>query len=192
MAVQRSQPFRLSPNRRFEIAPRMDEAALAGAVARRLAPASALPAKGHGCPPVVVWADAGDEVLLHLSSVQVALRSGLIVVSVDLECDQTGRESLVMPFSVGASRDQAGLLAVTDDLPRGDGLLVGRWGRLLQDAVWAALLQVVHDYARRLNKLPFGLAAEPGVLALHVAEPAEALLLQRAVTHARGLSRDLS
>ncbi len=192
MAVAQTRPFRLSPNRRFEIAPRMDEPSMAAAIARRLAPPSALPAKGFGFPPAVVWTDAGDDILLQLSSLRVVLRSGLIVVSIDLECDQTGRESLVMPFSVAASRDQAGLLAVTEELPRGNGLLVGRWGKLIQDAVWSALLAIVHDYAGRLNKLAFGIAAEHGVLSLHVADPAEASLLQRSVLQARALPTEPS
>ncbi len=190
MAVAQTRPFRLSPNRRFEIAQRMDEPAMAAAVARRLAPPASLPAKGFGFPPAVVWTDAGDDILLHLSSLRVVLRSGLMVVSLDLECDQTGREALVMPFSVAASRDQAGLVAVTEELPRGHGLLVGRWGKLIQDAVWSALLTIVQEYAGRLNKLAFGVAAEHGVLSLHVADPAEASLLQRAVREARGLAPD--
>lgn len=190
MAVAQTRPFRLSPNRRFEIAQRMDEPAMAAAVARRLAPSASLPAKGFGFPPAVVWTDAGDDILLHLSSLRVVLRSGLMVVSLDLECDQTGREALVMPFSVAASRDQAGLVAVTEELPRGHGLLVGRWGKLIQDAVWSALLTIVQEYAGRLNKLAFGVAAEHGVLSLHVADPVEASLLQRAVREARGLAPD--
>jgi hypothetical protein len=185
MAVKQTRPFRLSPTRRFELAPRMDELSMAAAIARRLSPAAALPPKGFGFPPAVVWTDAGDDILLHLSALRVVLRSGLIVVSVDLECDQTGREALVMPFSVAASRDQAGLLAVTEELPRGNGLLVGRWGKLLQDAVWQALLAIVQEYAGRLHKLPFGMAAEHGVLSLHVADTAEAGLLRRQVLTAR-------
>ncbi|HEX5354828.1 MAG TPA: hypothetical protein VFW93_01325 [Aquabacterium sp.] len=192
MAVAQTGPFRLSPKRRFELAPRMDEVSMAAAIARRLSPPSSLPAKGFGFPPAVVWTDAGDDILLHLSSLRVVLRSGLIVVSLDLACDQTGREALVMPFSVAASRDQAGLLAVTEELPRGQGLLVGRWGKLLQDAVWAALLSIVQEYAGRLNKLPFGLAAEHGVLSLHVADPAEAALLQRHVLAARAAAPDVA
>lgn len=163
---------------------------MAAAIARRLAPPASLPSKGFGFPPDVVWTDAGDDILLHLSSLRVVLRSGLIVVSIDLECDQTGRESLVMPFSVAASRDQAGLLAVTEEWPRGNGLLVGRWGKLIQDAVWSALLAIVQEYAGRLNKLAFGMAAEHGVLSLHVADPAEASLLQQSVLQARAQPAD--
>lgn len=170
----------ISPKRRFEIPPRLDEATLAASIARRLGSPDALP-KGFGAPPPVVWIDGADEVLVHLPSVRVALRDKLIAVSVDLECDQTGRETLVMPFAVGGTRDPAGLVAATETLPRGDGLLVGRWGRIVQDAVWSALLAVVDDYAARLKKLPFGFTAGNGVLSLRAAKPEELATLQLAV-----------
>lgn len=170
----------ISPKRRFEIPPRLDEATLAAAIARRLGSPDALPS-GFRAPLPVVWVDGADEVLVHLPSVRVALRDKLVAVSVDLECDQTGRETLVMPFVVGGLRDPAGLIAATESLPRGDGLLVGRWGRILQDAVWSALLAVVQDYATRLKKLPFGFTAGNGVLSLRAARPEELAQLQGAV-----------
>jgi hypothetical protein len=178
--VASSRRLKISSDRRFEIPPRLDEAALAAAVARRLASPDVLP-KGFGAPGPVVWTDGADEVLVYLPSLRVALRDGLIAVSVDLESDQTGRETLVMPFAVGGTRDPAGLVAATESLPRGDGLLVGRWGRIVQDAVWNALLAVVDDYARRLDKLPFGFSAGHGVLTLRAAGPEELTVLRGAM-----------
>jgi hypothetical protein len=170
----------ISPKRRFEIPPRLDEATLAAAIARRLVSPETLP-KGYGAPGSVVWTDGADEVLVHLPSLKVALRDRLVAVSLDLECDQTGRETLVLPFAVGGARDPAGLIAATESLPRGDGLLVGRWGRIVQDAVWSALLAVVDDYATRLKKLPFGFTASDGVLSLRAAKPDELATLRTAL-----------
>jgi hypothetical protein len=172
--------LKISPNRRFEIPPRLDESTLASAISRRLASPEILP-KGFGTPGPVVWTDGADEVLVHLPSLRVALRDKLVAVSLDLESDQTGRETLVMPFSVGGARDLAGLVAATESLPRGDGLLVGRWGRIVQDAVWSALLAVVDDYALRLKKLPFGFTAGNGVLSLRAAKPEELTALRSAM-----------
>jgi len=177
--VTRTKP-KIPAKRRVEIPPRLDEPTLAAALARRLASPDTLPA-GFGAPPPVVWVDGADEVLVHLPSLRVALRDKLVAVSVDLECDQTGRETLVMPFAVGGLRDPAGLVAATEALPRGDGLLVGRWGRILQDATWSALLAVVDDYATRLKKLPFGFTAGEGVLSLRAAKPEELATLRTAV-----------
>jgi len=170
----------ISARRRVEIPQRLDEATLSAAIARRLGSPDALPA-GFAAPGPVVWVDGADEVLVHLPSLRVALRDRLVAVSVDLETDQTGRETLVMPFSVGGPRDPAGLIAATEALPRGDGLLVGRWGRIVQDAVWSALLAVVDDYATRLKKLAFGFTAGNGVLSLRAARPEELATLRSAV-----------
>jgi len=177
----------VNPARRVELPQRLDEATLATALARRLAPTEALPAKGFGAPGPVVWTDGGDEVLVLLPSLKVALRDRLIVVSLDLASDQTGSASLVMPFGVGGARDPAGLVAATEELPRGNALLVGRWGRIVQEAVWAALLQVVDDYAKRLRKLPFGFTASDGVLSMRAAKPEELNVLRNAVRSARGM-----
>jgi len=170
----------ISAKRRVEIPQRLDEAALGAAIARRLGSPDALPS-GFAAPGPVVWIDGADEVVVHLPSLRVALRDRLVAVSVDLESDQTGRETLVMPFAVGGPRDPAGLIATAEALPRGDGLLVGRWGRIVQDAVWSALLAVVDDYATRLNKLAFGFTAANGVLSLRAAKPEELTALRTAV-----------
>lgn len=179
---------KLSKGRRTELPQRLSEPVLAAALARRLAPESARPS-GFASPPAVVWIDRGDEVLVHLPDLRVALRDKLIAVSLDLETDQTGRKTLLMPFAVGGIRDQAGLLAATEELPRGDGLLVARWGRIVQDAVWGALLQVVDDYATRLGKLPFGFTAYDRVLSLRAAKPEELGRLRKALKAAHPRAR---
>lgn len=169
--------FTVSANRRVEIPQRLDEATLAAALGRRLVSPNLVP-KGFGSPPPVVWTDGADELLVHLPSLRVVLRDKLIVISLDLESDQTGRSSLLMPFAVGGARDPAGLVAATEELPRGDALLVGRWGRIVQSAVWGALLGVVDDYATRLKKLPLGFTAVDGVLSLRAAKPDELATLR--------------
>jgi len=82
----------------------------------------------------VVWVDAGSEVLVYLDSVRVKILERVILVSIDLETDQTGRASLVTAFAVGGPGDPLGLLGVTDELPRGNGLLAARWGAAVRDA----------------------------------------------------------
>src|SRR5438067_1634851 len=97
----RSQPSRTAsrptgPKRpqHHRIPDHLDEAALAGALAGRLAGSSA---SGARLSPEqtratrVVWVQAGDEVLVHLESTRVRISERLVLVSVDLECDQIGR-----------------------------------------------------------------------------------------------------
>lgn len=132
-------------------------------------------------PPVtppsgsVIWVDQGDEVLVHLESTQVRLQSSCLLVSVDLETDQTGRQSMVMAFSVSDGADGAGLIATTDDLPRGNGFLAARWGHVLQSAMWTAILNMSKQHAFERQKAPNGISIANGTLNFHAGEPAVAM-----------------
>lgn len=172
--------------RRVEIPEHLDQAALARVLARRLGdPSLPFNTTVNRAEPPVVWSDGGDEVLVHPASVRCLIRKDLLLVSVDLECDQTGRQTLVVPLAVGRARDQAGLVAVTDELPRGHDLLAGRWGVILQDAVWNALLDIAKTYATRLKKIPFAFSAGDGVLALRAAPATELARMRSAVLKLR-------
>lgn len=147
------------------------EATLASELSLRLAgrPASSVtpPMSGTaGRPLKIVWVDAGSDVLVHLDSVKTKLGDGTLLVSVDLESDQTGRASVVVVFALGRAGDPAGLLAVTDETPRGRGILVARWGAIVKNAVWAALLGLVSDFAAERNQAPSGFAASTAGLRL--------------------------
>jgi hypothetical protein len=145
----------------------LDEAALLSEVAIRLAgtPADGTAASGQA-PQKVIWVERGDEVLVHLDSMRIQILDGLVLVSVDLETDQTRRTPLVVSFAVGRDNDPAGLVAVTDEFPRGNGLLASRWGRALQAAVWQSLLGIAKDHATERAAAPQGIAAARGRLSL--------------------------
>ena len=112
----------------------------------------------------VVWVDAGDEVLVHLDSIKVRLLDRAIVVSIDLEADQTGRAPLIVTFSLGGARDQAGLVATTDEIPHGNPLLAARWGRVVQSALWAALMGLASDHAAERGQEPQAIQVKPGTI----------------------------
>src|SRR5262249_34697143 len=88
----------------------------------------------------------------------------LLLLSVDLETDQTSRATLVVVLALGGDGDLAGLVATTDEVPRGNGLLAARWGHILQDAIWAALLGLAQDFARTHGGIPAGISAVLGTL----------------------------
>ncbi len=151
----------------------------------QLAPALAVqligtPADGSqplATPPSgpVVWVDKGDEVLVHLESTQVRLQNGCLLVSVDLETDQTGRQPLVMAFSVSDGGDGAGLIATTDDLPHGNGLLAARWGHVLQSAMWASILNMSKQHAFERQQAPNGISIAGDTLNFHAGQPVVAM-----------------
>jgi len=62
------------------------------------------PVAAGGAPAPVIWVDGGDEVLVHLESVQAKmLDGGVLLVSVDLETDQTGRTPLIVRLALANS-----------------------------------------------------------------------------------------
>jgi hypothetical protein len=125
-------------------------------------------------PTTIIWVERGDEVVLHLDSVQARLLPGSLLVAVDLETDQTGRATLVVAFALGSAGDPAGLTAVTDDLPKGLGTLCARWGKTLQAAIWASLLGFAQDAAAQQGGAPIGLAVSQGGLTVIAGTPLSA------------------
>ncbi|UWZ84404.1 hypothetical protein [Occallatibacter riparius] len=158
----------------YRIPDQLAEADVTAQIAVRLVGTSAngVPvASTTGAPPKkVIWVDHGNEVLVHLDSASVQILDRTVLVSVDLETDQTGRTPLVCAFAVGGPGELGGLIAATDDLPRGLGALASCWGRQLQSAVWSSLMSLASDHASERNLTPRGLAASAGKLHLAAGE----------------------
>ncbi len=153
-----------------------DEVALSSALAVRLA---GTPANGARIPAnqsnaSVIWVDGGDEVLVHLNSATVRIMDRMLLVSVDLETDQTGRTSLVVALAVSGEGEPAGLVATTDEFPRGNALLAARWGRALHAAVWASVLALASEHATERAMAPLGISAATGRLRLQAGNPLQA------------------
>ena len=148
-----------------------DESTLATTLAVRLVGTTANGA-ALAAPPgnQVVWVDAGDEVLVHLDSIQTKVLDRMVLISVDLETDQTGRTPLIVNFALGNATDPAGLVAVTDEYPRGEGALAARWGDAVQAALWSTLLGLAQDHASERGKAPSGISASTGALTLHAGD----------------------
>jgi hypothetical protein len=148
-----------------------DPPTLSSTISVRLA---GTPANGAAAAPVanqVIWVDAGDEVLVHLDSVQTRILDRVVLISIDLESDQSGRTPLIVSFALGSATDPAGLVAVTDEYPRGDGSLAARWGEAVQAALWSTLLGIAEEHATERGKAPAGIVAAPGVLTLYTGDP---------------------
>lgn len=155
-----------------EFPDQLDEPTLASELSTRLA---GKPADGSTSlattPTKVIWIDQGDEVLVHLDSMVVRIMDGIVLLSIDMETDQTGRTPMVVSFSVGGANDPAGLVAVTDQFPRGNGLLASRWGRALQAAAWASVLGIANDHATERGLAPLGIVAALGTLLFEAGTP---------------------
>jgi hypothetical protein len=123
--------------------------------------------------PAVVLVDGDSELVVHLQRTRLAVRVGLVLVGLTVECDQTGRVEVVVPFAVGVPDRPAGLVAVTETRPRGPDVIVRRWGDALTALAWRALLDVATGISRHAGAdldaaplVPGALLAEDGALAV--------------------------
>jgi hypothetical protein len=157
-----------------QIPDKFDEKTLAAELSVRLAGCRA---DGSSTPipagvKSVIWVDRGDEVLVHLDSIRTKLLNNNLLVSVDLETDQTGRSPLIVVLAFGSSTtDPAGLVATTDEYPRGHGQLASRWGRPLQAAVWASVISLAQDHAAQHSLAPQTIAVTAGALQFQAGAP---------------------
>lgn len=104
-------------------------------------------------PAAVVWVDSGDEVIVHLDSLQVDAVGSVLLVALDLETDQTGRATIVVPFALADSAE-GGSLMVTEGQPRGPTALVERWGEAVQVAAFQALVSLSETHALERQQRP--------------------------------------
>lgn len=122
-------------------------------------------------PPSVVWTDVGDEVLVHIDSIAVDVGPGVVTASLVLESDQTGQQTLRVPFAVGESREGASLIAVTEELPTGHPGLAARWGRSVQAALWKGVLDLARSRAGVADGVPGRIWVEGDAVLLEASKP---------------------
>ena len=89
----------------------------------------------------VVWTEDGSEVIVHTDTLQINAQTGLLTISVEMSCDQTGRSTVTVKFFIGDQEDLSNLVGVKEESPDGPPILVGRWAQPLQDVVWSVLLE---------------------------------------------------
>jgi hypothetical protein len=126
--------------------------------------AAGLPA-GTGAAQVV-WSQGGNELLVLIAKVAVHLDHGIARVDIPVSCDQAPDGHVTVAFAVGDDRRPAGMLAVTEDRPRGPRVVVDVWGEALIAFAWQVLLTVctgvaggVGDDVDGAPLIPAGLAA---------------------------------
>lgn len=142
----------------------LNESSLAGEIGIRLAgtPADGSALPEGPTPQKVIWVDAGDEALVHLDSTSVRISGKTLLVSVDLETDQTGRAPVIVAFALTDGSDGAGLVATTDEVPHGHPLLASRWGSCVRASVWNSLLGIAEDHAAKKGLVAASITALQG------------------------------
>lgn len=103
----------------------------------------------------IVWTDAESELLVFPHATRVRFAPGFVLIELMVAAEETGRAKLVFPFKVGASPNEAVLMAITEGQPRGDARLAARWGEPATTIVWHAVLRAgLALLARRRLKQP--------------------------------------
>jgi hypothetical protein len=100
-----------------------------------------------GAPGTVIWQLQGHELEVFVSQVQVKLDDGLIAVSIPVSCDQVESTIVQVPFAIGSKAAPAGMIAVTEQTPRGPDTIVKVWGEALVAFAWHTLLTVLTKIA---------------------------------------------
>jgi hypothetical protein len=102
------------------------------------------PAPAAGVPPVggVTWVDGDRELYVAVEQVGVKLAPGAIAVTIPVRCDQAGATEVDVSFAIGLPDRPLGLLAATEDRPRGPDVVVDVWGDALIALAWQCLLDV--------------------------------------------------
>ena len=95
-----------------------------------------------------VWTQADDEVIVHTGKTRVVTGDGIVAIAFTLECVETdGPAEVVVPFACGSKDHLAGMIAATENRPRGPAILVDRWGDAIIATAWQALLDVADSAA---------------------------------------------
>ena len=104
----------------------------------------------------VVWRSATHAVFIYADRTQARLLRGWLVVGLELETDQAGRQPLELVFFLGNAQDGDGTGAAVriNASTREAAMLAEVWGDDLQRVVWDAVLdaiQIALQRARRDN-----------------------------------------
>ncbi len=119
----------------------------------------------------VLLTDGDDELLVDPGRTRTIVGPGLLLVVLAVDCDQTGPAEVTVAFALGSDQLTTGMLAVTEQIPRGPVVVVGRWGEALVALAWEAVLTVAAGLTRHagsdvdvLPLVPGALLAERGLL----------------------------
>lgn len=93
----------------------------------------------------VVWQRDGDSVLVNTDSLIVRLLDGWLLCNLDLQTDQTGRQTLQFVYFLGKEGEGDGQQAACtiNAATPGASQLAAAWGDDLQRVLWDAVLDAV-------------------------------------------------
>ena len=112
--------------------------------------------------PRVVWTLGDSELLVHSDTTKIACSSGVVTISVQVECDQCPPVTIPVPLGVGTRRAPSGLVMSTFSDLEGPAAIVGVWSDALSAFAWETLLEVARSVAAGVGSDARGLPLVPG------------------------------
>lgn len=128
-----------------------------------------IPAKA---PPTVVWVQGQDELLVLLDKTRLACASGVVTISLTVQCDEVREAQRIdIAFATGSLRRPSGLVMSAFDRVQGPAVITDTWSGALTAFAWEALVTMAQQLAAAQGKdasgkplVPSAIAAEPEVL----------------------------
>jgi len=99
-------------------------------------------------PNTILWQQKSDRALILVDSLRIRLLPGWLLCNLDLQSDETGRQTLQFIFFVGADGSGDGVRAgstVNASTPQGSRL-AEVWGAPLQRVLWDAVLDALEVF----------------------------------------------
>ncbi len=91
---------------------------------------------------LVMWREGESDLLLNPRALKSVLAEGIVAFSLPVSCDQAPESLVHMSFFVGSPKRPAGLVATTEERPRGDPAVIDVWGEALLAFGWRVLLEL--------------------------------------------------
>lgn len=115
--------------------------------------------------PETVWSDGTSELLVRASKITLAAADGIIVVTIPVECEETGKQDIAAVFATGSAENPAGLIFAAGDVPEGPAEIVEIWGEHLLALAWTSLLRALTALAAQAGADLDGAGLIPSAMA---------------------------
>ena len=89
-----------------------------------------------------IWVQDGSELMVMTGKATATLDDGIVLITIPVSCDQAQGVSIQVAFAVGGGNQPAGMVAATEDRPRGPAVIVDVWGDALMAFAWRVLMTV--------------------------------------------------
>lgn len=115
--------------------------------------------------PTVVWTRGDSELLVHSDRTRIAFTSGVVTITVTVECDQHQIVRIPVPLGVADPKSPAGLMMSSFSDLEGPAEVVETWFEPIVAFAWELLLEIASVVCEQVGKDSRGLPLVPGNLA---------------------------